>query len=595
MRSKLTQAVAVGVVLVLGAALSSCGSGGGGDASAAKDKYPAPTSAPSDAQKGGTLTVLASGDVDHIDPGAAYYQFTYMITNATQRTLLSWQPNDVAQPTPDFASGPPQISSDKRTLTFHLKSGIRFSPPVNRAATSADVKYAIERGLMPGVANGYESAYLGTLQGFKQAEAAVKADPTKAPDISGIQTPDQHTIVFKLTQPQAAVVEQALSLPLSAPVPPEYAAKYDASNPSTYGEHLVATGPYMVSSYSPDQEIKLVRNPNWDPKSDWRPAYLDSVDIREGYNDTFSASKKILTGSDQVNGDFYPASEALKDAATQYPSQLAVSSSGGTTYAPINTSTPPFDNPNVRKALVAVADRQALATALGGPLAGDLATHFIPPQIPGFDQAGGAAGPKGSQFDFLQSPNGNPQLAAQYMKKAGYPSGKCTGSGCQITMIASSEPTQKDAASIVRDELSQLGFKVSQQYLNYDVMVTKFCAVPKNEPNICPNFGWNKDFNDAQSILDVPFNGENIVPENNANWPLLNDKSINKAMDKAKLINDPAQRAEAWGKIDDQITVQAPAIPIQWANDDNIRSADVAGVVNLFSSGWDISFTSLSK
>ena len=117
---------------------------------------------------------------------------------------------------------------------------------MNRAATSADVKYAIERGLMPGVANGYESTYLGTLQGFKQAEAAVKKDPTKAPDISGIETPDHHTIVFKLTKPEAAVVEQALSLPISSPVPAEYAAKYDAKNPSTYGENQVATGPYMV-------------------------------------------------------------------------------------------------------------------------------------------------------------------------------------------------------------------------------------------------------------------------------------------------------------------------------------------------------------
>jgi peptide/nickel transport system substrate-binding protein len=149
--------------------------------------------------------------------------------------------------------------------------------------TSADVKYAIERGLMPGVANGYETIYFNTLHGFKDAQAAVKKDPTKAPDISGITTPDDHTIVFQLDQPVAKqYFVGALSLPVTAPVPPEYAKKYDTQNPSTYSQHEVATGPYMlqanssgtVTGYSPGKEIKLVRNPNWDPNTDNRPGGL---------------------------------------------------------------------------------------------------------------------------------------------------------------------------------------------------------------------------------------------------------------------------------------------------------------------------------
>ena len=38
-----------------------------------------------------------------MDPGAAYYQFTYMVTQATHRNLLSWAPDDVEEPTPDLA------------------------------------------------------------------------------------------------------------------------------------------------------------------------------------------------------------------------------------------------------------------------------------------------------------------------------------------------------------------------------------------------------------------------------------------------------------------------------------------------------------
>ncbi len=595
MRPKLTWVALPGLIAVLAFALSACGGGGGTNTTAAQQQFAPPTAPPDNAQKGGDLTVLAAGDVDYMDPGAAYYQFTYMITSATQRPLLSWQPDDVAQPTPDLADGPPDISSDFKTLTFHLKKGIKYSPPYSKEVTSADVKYAIERGLMPGVANGYEAAYLGSIHGFAQAQAAVKQNPTQAPDISGIETPDKYTLVFKLDKPEAAVVEQALSLPISSPVPEAYAKQYDSQNPSTYGQHVLSTGPYMVKSYTPGKEIDLVRNPNWDPNLDWRPAYLDSITVQEGFADTASASKKILSGSAEVNGDFGTPPETLKLAATKYPDQLTLTPTGGNRYIALNTQKPPFNDINVRKAVIANSDREALRATRGGPLIGDVATHFIPPGIPGFEEAGGVAGPQGSEYDFVQHPTGDPQLAASYMKKAGFSSGKCEGSVCNITMVGDNAPPGKDTATVFKSQLEQLGFHVNFTPVDHDVMYTKFCNVPDNEPNVCPNVGWLKDFNDPQSILDVPFNGENIVSSNNSNWPLLDVPAINKAMDQARLINDPTQRAQAWGKIDDMIVAQAPAVPWVWDNQANIESADVAGVINKFNANWDLSFTSLKN
>ena len=151
-----------------------------------------------------------------------------------------------------------------------------------------------------------------------------------------------------------------MSLPISAPVPEEYAKKYDAENPSGYGEHQLATGPYYVTSYQPGKEIVLDRNPNWDPSTDYRPAYVDKIDFQEGFSDTVSAGKKILTGSDQVNGDFSSEPETLKLAATQYPDQMQITPSGGLRYVAMNTQKPPFDDVNVRKAVVAGADREAM-------------------------------------------------------------------------------------------------------------------------------------------------------------------------------------------------------------------------------------------
>ncbi len=101
--------------------------------------------------------------------------------------------------------------------------------------------------------------------------------------------------------------------------------------------------------------------------------------------------------------------------------------------------------------------------------------------------------------------------------------------------------------------------------------------------------GWLKDFNDGQSILDVPFSGENVVPENNSNWPQLNVKEINDAINEATLIDDQEERNQAWGDVDTMIVEQAAAIPWIWDNQANIQSADVAGVINLFNANWDLS------
>jgi peptide/nickel transport system substrate-binding protein len=126
------------------------------------------------------------------------------------------------------------------------------------------------------------------------------------------------------------------------------------------------------------------------------------------------------------------------------------------------------------------------------------------------------------------------------------------------------------------------------------VMYTRFCNVPENMPNVCPSVGWLKDFNDPLSMLQPTFDGNAINPSNNSNWPLLDVPEINDAMSEAALVDDPDERAEAWGEIDTMIAEQAPAVPYVWDNQVNIKSADVAGVINLFNANWDLAFTSLS-
>jgi peptide/nickel transport system substrate-binding protein len=571
--------------------LVACGDEGGDstDLSQAQKEFAPVTKPPEDAEEGGTLEVIAADDVDYIDPGPQYYQFSYMISQAMHRTLVAWPPDETDEPQPDLAEAQPEVSEDGKTITFSIRDGVRFSPPVDREVTAADVEYAIERALMPGVPNSYLPVYLADVDGFDDALEAVKDEETVAPDIKGITATDDRTLEIELTQPTATVVIQSLSLPVSAPVPEEYAREFDAENPSTYGENQVTTGPYMLESYDPGKSILLTRNPNWDPETDFRPAYVDEIQVTEGFSDVNQATRKILSGDSQVNGDILPEPEGLKLAAQDYPDQLQLVPGTGNRYVSLNTTVPPLDDINVRKAVIAAADRDALRLERGGELVGPVASHFLQPTMPGFDEAGGEEGP---DLDYLASPTGDMEVAEKYFREAGYESGRYEGDE-EILIVAENAGVDKRVGEAVFDLFEELGFNVTFRQVDGDIMYTKFCNRPDAEVAVCPNVGWLKDFNDPQSMLEATFDGEAIAEVNNSNWPELDDPEINRAMDEARLITDPEERAQAWGDIDRMIMEQAPAIPYVWDDQPNVYSANVNAVMNVFNGQTDLSFTSL--
>jgi peptide/nickel transport system substrate-binding protein len=131
------------------------------------------------------------------------------------------------------------------------------------------------------------------------------------------------------------------------------------------------------------------------------------------------------------------------------------------------------------------------------------------------------------------------------------------------------------------------------RYVTRDSMYTKYCQVPSNQPDVCPSVGWLKDFADPETLLDPLFNGKNILQQGNSNFALLNDPKVNAAMDKAEVINDPAERNKAWGEADKLVTEAAPSIPWLWDKQPILESADVNGVINQANAAWDLTFTSI--
>jgi peptide/nickel transport system substrate-binding protein len=578
------------VLAIVALALVVAGCGGGSSKSSSGGK--ASTTAAQGAKKGGHLDVLSASDVDGLDPGYWYYQYDYMaLGEPTQRGLYGWEA-DKTTPTPDLATGDPVVSNGGKTLTIKIRPGIKYSPgPVKRTVKADDFKYALERCFTPGVGNGYVNAYLSDLTGL----AAFKDG--KAKQITGIQVPDDQTVVLNFDKP-AGAAGQTLALPCTVPVPREYAKKFDSGKQSTYGQHQVFTGPYMIKGaesgsvnggYTPGKKIELVRNPNWGGanQGDYRPAYLDSITFLGG-NDLSVASRKILTGNAMLSGDYAaPPTAIMKSAYQSKRNQVSIIPSGGNRYIGLNSVIPPFNNENLRKAVIAATNRTALIQTRGGPLLGKPATHILPPGLGGFDEAGGY----GTDLDFYKNPAGDMTVANKYMKAAGFPSGKYTGP--EILMVGDNQPPASKTGEAFLETLKKLGFKVRYRQVPHDVMYSKFCQVPKAKVNVCPNVGWGKDFFDPQSMLDPTFNGKNIVPSGNVNYPQLNDPTINSMMDKAKQLTDQTARDKAWAEIDKKITAGGYVVMWIWDNDVNLHSANVNGVQNKFNASWDVTYTSL--
>ena len=538
---------------------------------------------PSAQHVGGTLNLISNEAWEHLDPGASYFQIDYLVVYATQTPLYEFTPTSNTA-FPLLASGPPQISADGKTVTVHIKSGWKFTPPVNRVITSKDVEWAFERMYNANVQNGYASGYFPIV-------GAPTTPPTADKPISGISTPDATTIVFHLTKPFGKTMAEALTLPGTSAIPYGSTVAADKSSPSKWDSDPTTqtfTGPYMIQSYTPGRSLVLVRNPNWSRTLDGlRPAYADKIVWNAGA-DTTVAAKQTLDSTNLLMPDG-PGGPETKAAYFSNRSQLSIAPLGAY-YAALNTQVPPFNNLNLRKAAIAAQNREAYLLARGGKLVGAVMTHFIYPEVPSFQQAGGYAG---FGEDFISHPTGDMTVACKYMKLAGYPNCKYTGSA-NVLIVGDNTTPGPQEMQIVQSGLSALGFKTTIKAVPTQTMYSKFCGYVKAHVNVCPTAGWIEDFPDPYAALFVPFSGQSIVPVNNSNWAVLNDPKVNTAIDTASGVTNLSARYAAFAKADKLIVDDAPAIPEIWAENALLEGSKVHGVLDRWNDDWDLSFSSAS-
>lgn len=536
--------------------------------------------------RGGTLRVLAVKPLGDLDPSRHSTAFDASLLHATVRTPYAFQPGRGI--VPDLALGPPEISDDSTRLELTLRPDVSFGPPVDRKVTADDFVYAIERGFLPSVDSPYAQYYLRKIRGLHAFREG------KAKSISGLRAPDDDTLVIDLADPVARTIAQAMTMPMTAPVPREYASRFDQKPDSTYARHQVATGPYRFepgkSGLIPGPEaqaVSLVRNPAWDPDTDFRQAFLDRIAVKPA-PDTDIASEKVLHGEASVSGDFAASPDVLHEALARTPDQVRLTHAGVIVFIILNTTAPPLDDVDVRRALTAAFDQKGAREALGGRVVGKIPTHWIPPGIPGFEEGGGADGPG---FDFLSEPRGDLELARSYMRAAGYPSGRYDGDQ-SLVAIGTDDTFTHDIAGSVRDAFRSLGIPIDIRIVPAE-RAEALCSTVATTPDVCLNATWTKDFDDAVSVLPPLFAGSNIRERGNSNRSLLDDDTVNVQINQAATTTGAADRAEEWADADREVTSLAPGIPVVWDYYPLLHSEDVKGIVDEELGRWDLSFTSL--
>jgi peptide/nickel transport system substrate-binding protein len=551
-------------------------------------------------KRGGTATFVSGSDVDFVDPGMTYYHLGFMVEFAVNRALYQFTPDSGTDPADDLADRPPQISEDNKTITVHLKAGIRYAPPVNREVTSSDVKYAIERAFTTNVDSPYARTYFGDLEGAPPRPVSLLA----LKPFAGLQTPDRRTLVLKLTQPVAERVAAALVMPITGPVPREYARRFDRHTPSTYDEHVAFTGPYRIAANKagrltgrdPGRRIKLVRNPNWNPKTDFRPAYLNAITIDESDDTPAMLARRTLSGHRLLCCDELQLPRALgRNVLQRFPDQVGSLPTGGTRWVALNTKIKPFDNLDVRRAVIAAFDRGALRRTHGSADAGAVAQGYIPPGVAGYEESGGERG--FSDLDFMQHPRGDPELARKYMLAARAqgvpvtPQGTYAGRAKLLAISTTTDPGRATARAAQR-QLERLGFRLDVRLVPQDVVFSRFCGVQRAVVAVCFNAAWFKDFPDPEEMLRPTFSGDLMHKRRSVNWSELEVPAIDDQMRKASLLSG-GDRASAWADVNRSIVERAPGIPYLWDESYQLSSADLNAVMNPFSTTWDLSYARL--
>ena len=504
----------------------------------------AATAAPS-AQRGGTVVVDMTTDVDYIDPQLSYYGETWKLEGATACKLFNWPDKEGtagAVATPEVAAGLPLVSKDGKTYTFTIRKGFRFSN--GKAVTAKSFADAFNRFANPRM----QSTGVQFLDIVKGAQAVINGD---AGSISGVKASGSKLVV-QLTRASPDFIART-TMPFVQAIDGSLAGQIDANGINQYA----SCGPYYFSSRTPGRSITLKRNPYYKGS---RAANPDTIQVNIG-NDVAVAFQNVEKGTTDYASGGIPATE-WKNVTTKYglnkkDGRVQVRPLLDIRYIALNHARPLFkNNPQLAKAVNWAVDRQAFS-AQGGYLFGKRTGQILPPGMLGYKPQG----------IYPLRVTANTIKQAKKLAEGNLRGGKAV----LWSSNAGFAPLQ---AQLIQYNLKQIGIDAEVKLLPRAQQFTN-AGNPKTADFDLTIERWGADYADPYDWVNILLDGTQVTHPQHNNYAYFNVAKYNREMTAASLLTGPS-RGAAYAALDGTMMRNDPPwAPLVNSNDRVFLSSKV--------------------
>ncbi len=464
-----------------------------------------------------------------VDPAAATSVADGWIVQALFEGLYRLDPSTLA-PLPAAAEST-ELSADGLTYAFRLSPRARWSD--GRPVTAGDFLYSWLRLLDARTGSSYASQ-LWVIAGAR--EFSTGAAPASA---VGLAAPAPDTFVVHLCAPCPFFLALAAHFSC-APVRQDLIEAY--GDAWTEPDRIVSNGPYRLELRRIRDRLRLVRNEQHARASATRLRVIDALAI----DSKATALNLYLTG----DADWVNALPAASLRRLHGRPDLRLNTVLATNFLRFNVTAPPLDDARVRRAIDLAIDREALCRFVYQ--SGEApARSLVPPALPGYVPAAGAAG--------------GIEAARALLAEAGFPGGRGFP---ELELLHAADESVRAVAEALSATLQQaLGvrlrpapqeFKVyldSQKQLRYQVSLGM----------------WIGDYPDPATFLDL------FASDAGANRTGWKSARYDELLRQAGAEGDPARRAALLRKAEELLLREGPIAPICFRGQANLVSPRVTG------------------
>ncbi|NEJ12611.1 ABC transporter substrate-binding protein [Rhizobium leguminosarum] len=475
-------------------------------------------------KQGGDIVVTYKDDITTLDPAIGYDWVNWSMIKSLYSRLMDYAPG-TPNPVPSLAESF-TVSPDGLIYTFKLHKGVKFSN--GREVVASDVKYSIERAVDPKT-QGPGAGFFGAIKGFEDETGG------KTTTLSGIETPDDSTVIFNLSRPDATFLH-VLAINFASVVPKE-AVEAAAGD---FGKKPVGSGTFILKDWTIGQQLVFERNKDYFVKG---VPYIDSFKVEVG-QEPLVALLRLQKGEVDIAGDGIPPAKFLEIKNSADGAQMIVDGEQlHTGYITLNTKVKPFDNVKVRQALNMAINKDRITRILNGRATP--ANQPLPPLMPGYDKAF-----TGYAYDVAK--------AKALLAEAGYPD------GFETVLYSTNTDPQPRIAQAIQQDLAAVGVKAEVRALAQANVISAGGTEGEAPMIWSGGMAWIADFPDPSNFYGPILGCAGAVP-GGWNWSWYCNADLDKRAVAADSMSDPAKAAErtaAWGKIFTDIMADAPWIPV---------------------------------